>query len=289
MRARRRTAPERPEAGVPMADSPEAEAETPAAEAPAAEAPAPDSPEAATPTLVWERPEPRSRPKPSLLSRDRIVRAAVELADAGGLDAVSLREVAAALDTGPVRLYRYLSTEEELLDLMVDAVYGEIIAPEPSAGPASPGGDWRRDLRSHAHRSRVAALRHEWFADLLGGRPHLGPNALADFEASLAALRRAPGFEGIDTVLAAVDAVDAYLVGAVRKEVAEARAERTTGPDEQQWQAAAGPYIGRMLATGRYPTLSEAVVDAAARDADTVFDTGLTYVLDGIAARLSAP
>ncbi|MFE7116700.1 TetR/AcrR family transcriptional regulator C-terminal domain-containing protein [Streptomyces sp. NPDC057654] len=236
-----------------------------------------------TPTLVWERPEPPSRPTPSPLSRDRIVRAAIALADADGLDAVSLRKVAAVLDAGPMRLYRYLSAKEELLDLMVDEVYGEIDAPEPS------GGDWRRDLRSHARRTRAAALRHEWFADLLGGRPHLGPNALANFESSLAALRRAPGFEGIDTVLAAVEAVDAYLVGAVRKEVAELRAERSTGLDEQQWQIAAGPYIGRMLATGRYPTLSEAVVEAAPRDADTVFDTGLTYVLDGIAARLPRP
>ncbi len=271
MTTRRQTTPEPPEAHAPAAE---------------------------TPTLVWERPEPPGRPTPSPLSRDRIVAAAIYLADADGLDAVSLRKVAATLDAGPMRLYRYLCTKEEMLDLMVDAVYGEIVAAEPPLPPEPPAvpgnstasapssGGWRRDLRSHAHRTRAAALRHEWFADLLGGRPHLGPNAFANFEAALVALRRDPGFDGIDTVLAAVEAVDAYLVGAVRKEIAELRADRSTGMEEQQWQAAAGPYIGRMLATGRYPTLSEAVVDAAPRDAGTVFDTGLAYVLDGIAARL---
>lgn len=86
------------------------------------------------PALIWERPEPPSRPTPSPLSRDRIVRAAIELADTDGLEAVSLRKVATALDAGPMRLYRYLSTKEELLDLMVDAVYGEIPAPEPPTG-----------------------------------------------------------------------------------------------------------------------------------------------------------
>lgn len=200
-----------------------------------------------------------------------------EPADADGLDSVSLRKVAAALDAGPMRLYGYLPTKDELLDLMVDAVYGEIPAPEPS------GRDWRAALRSLAHGIRQAARRHEWFADLLGGRPHLGPNALAHLEASLAALHGAPGFDDIDTVVRAVHVVNAYLVGAIRSEIAELRAERATGMDEQQWQVASGPYLSRMLATGRYPTLAELVQDAAHLDADTVFDSGLDCLLDGLA------
>ncbi|MFF4954335.1 TetR/AcrR family transcriptional regulator [Streptomyces chattanoogensis] len=229
--------------------------------------------------LIWERPEPPRRPAPSPLSRDRIVHAAVELADADGLEAVSLRKVAAALDAGPMRLYRYLSTKEELLDLMVDAVYAEIPAPGPAAG------DWRDALRSFARDTRRAALRHEWFADLLGGRPHLGPHALAHLEAALATVHGAPGFDDIDAVLPAVYSVQAYLIGAIRQEIAELRAERTTGMNESQWQAATGPYLERMLATGRYPTLAKAVRDATHPDPDTAFDAGLDHVLNGIAAR----
>src|SRR3954447_6031346 len=129
--------------------------------------------------LVWERPEPPNRPTPAPLSRDRIVRVAIGLADADGLDAVSLRKVATALDVGPMRLYGYIASKEELLDLMVNAVHAEI----------RPSGDgWREMLRSHAEATRHAAHEHEWLADLLGGRPQLGPQALAAGETVLAAL-----------------------------------------------------------------------------------------------------
>ncbi|MGW1787964.1 TetR/AcrR family transcriptional regulator [Streptomyces tubercidicus] len=233
------------------------------------------------PGLIWERPEPPSRPTPSPLSRDRIVAAAIELADADGLEAVSLRKVAAALDAGPMRLYRYLSTKEELLDLMGDAVYGEIPAPEPA------DGDWRGMLVSLAHDTRQAVLRHKWFADQLAGRPHLGPNALTHLEASLTALYGTPGLDDIDTVMLVIDAVNAYVVGALRKEISVLHAERITGMDEEQWQRATGPYISRKLATGRYPTLSKVVQDATHPNADTTFDTGLGFLLDGIAARIA--
>ncbi|MFC4116616.1 TetR/AcrR family transcriptional regulator C-terminal domain-containing protein [Nonomuraea zeae] len=231
--------------------------------------------------LVWERPEPPARPALSPLSRERIVRAAIELADAEGLESVSVRKVAAALDAGPMRLYGYLSTKDELLDLMVDAVYGEITPPEQA------GEDWRATLRALAHRTRQAAHRHEWFADLFGGRPHMGPNALAYLEVALAALYRAPGFDHIDTAMQAAGAVNAYVIGAVRSEIAEARAERATGLDERQWQDTSAPYMSRMLASGRYPTLVEVVRHATHPDADATFDAGLGYVLDGIATHLT--
>ncbi|MCW2859459.1 MAG: hypothetical protein JWP48_1167 [Actinoallomurus sp.] len=233
------------------------------------------------PALVWDRPEPPTRPAPTPLSRDRIVRAAIELADTDGLGAVSLRKVAAALDAGPMRLYGYLSTKDDLLDLMADAVYAEITPPDPA------GDDWRGALRSLAHRTRQAARRHQWFVDLLGGRPHVGPNALAFLEASLAALDGAPGFDDIDTVMQAVGTVNAYVIGAIRGEITELRAERATGMNDQQWQTASGPYMSRMLGTGRYPTLVKVFQDATHPGADVTFDAGLGYVLDGIASRLS--
>lgn len=230
-------------------------------------------------SVVWARAEPRERPALAPLSRDRIVRAAITLADADGLEAVSLRKVAAALDAGPMRLYGYLSTKEELLDLMADAVYGEIAAPEP-------GRDWRKTLRDVAHATRSAALRHPWFADLMGGRPHLGPNALRHLEASLAALAAAPVPGGIDAVVAMRDSVNAYVIGAVRNEITERHAERVTGMDEQEWQSASMAYLTDMLASGRFPTLARVVAEAADRDAESRFSAGLEFLLDGIAVRL---
>ena len=230
--------------------------------------------------VVWERPEPVRRPPPEALSRERIVRAAIALADAEGLGAVSLRKVGASLEAGPMRLYGYLSTKEELLDLMVDRVYEEMM----SAGPLQ--GEWRAALRTLAHRTRRAAQEHPWFTELLGGRPHQGPNALAHLEASLAALSGPPGFEHIDTALRAVWTVNAYVIGALQSEASEQRAERDSGLNKTQWQRAHWPYLQRMLATGRFPALARAVQDATPPAPDGVFDQGLDCVLDGLAARL---
>jgi AcrR family transcriptional regulator len=223
--------------------------------------------------VVWERPEPADRPAPAPLSRARIVAAAIRLADADGLAAVSLRKVAATLDVGPMRLYGYIATKEELLDLMLDAVHAEI----------RPAGDtWREVLRSLAEATRKAAQRHEWFADLIGGRPQLGPDTLATGNAVVAAM------EGIDldTVVPAVAAVNAYVTGAVRREIAERRAERASGMDIKQFQAAYGPYLQRTFASGRFPALAALVHDGPHLNADQTFRAGLEFLLDGIEARI---
>ncbi|MEU1116278.1 MULTISPECIES: TetR/AcrR family transcriptional regulator [unclassified Streptomyces] len=224
--------------------------------------------------LVWERPEPPYRPAPAPLDRERIVRAAIRLADADGLDAVSVRKVAAALGVGPMRLYGYIDSKEELLDLMVDAIHAEI-------RPAGKGP--REVLRSLAETTRQAVHEHEWLADLLGGRPQLGPHALARGEAVMAAL---DGVD-VDDVMPVVTAVDAYVIGAVRREIAERRAERATGMDERRWQASLGPYLERTFATGRFPALSTVVRDAAHLNADRTFRMGLDFLLDGIEARVT--
>ncbi|WP_432936699.1 TetR/AcrR family transcriptional regulator [Kribbella sp. CA-253562] len=224
--------------------------------------------------LVWERPEPPGRRAPAPLSREQIVREAIRLADSDGLEAVSLRKVAAALDVGPMRLYGYIATKEELLDLMVDAVYAEI----------RPTGDsWREVLRSLAETTREAAHQHEWLADLLGGRPQLGPNTLTSGEAVLAAM---DGVD-LDTVVPAVAAINAYVIGAVRREITERRAERSSGMDQQQWQASHGPYLRRTLATGKFPALSRVVHDGPHLEAEQTFRIGLDFLLDGIEARIS--
>lgn len=232
---------------------------------------------------IWERPEPANRPVPSPLSRERIVRAAIASADEGGLDSVSLRKVAVALEAGPMRLYGYLSSKEELLELMVDAVYGEMLP------AARPGGEWRDALRAIARRMRQAAREHGWFAALLGGRLHLGPNALAHQEATFAALSGTPGFADIDVAMQALRIANAYVIGAIRVEAGERRAEIESGMDKAQWRTATGPYMHRMLATGRFPHLARVLREATNPSADVEFDQGLDRVLDGIAARLPHP
>ncbi|WAL93187.1 TetR/AcrR family transcriptional regulator [Streptomyces sp. Je 1-369] len=224
---------------------------------------------------VWDRQEPPPRPVP--LDRERIVAAAVALADEGGLEAVSLRKVAARLNAGPMRLYGYISTKEELLDLMVDAVQAEIL-------PEELPGDWRAALRDLANGTRRTALRHEWLADLLGGRPAFGPNGLAVADATLAAL---DGLADIDTVMRAVETVSSYFTGAIRREIANLRAERATGLSKHEWQRASGPYLTKMLATGRYPTLTKAVYDGTDMDAEASFATGLDWVLDAVSTKLT--
>ncbi|WP_344972413.1 TetR/AcrR family transcriptional regulator [Streptosporangium fragile] len=226
---------------------------------------------------VWDRPEPQFRAAP--LGRERIVAAAIALADEGGLEAVSLRKVAAQLDARPMRLYGYISTKEELFDLMVDEVHAEIL-------PEEQPGDWREALRVLAHRTRQATLRHEWLADLLGGRPALGPNALAVAEATLAAF---DGLADLETVMRAVETVSAYFTGAIRREIANLRAERATGLSKRDWQRASGPHVMRMLATGRFPALAKVVHDGTEVDAEASFATGLDWVLDAVAARLARP
>jgi AcrR family transcriptional regulator len=223
---------------------------------------------------IWDRPEPAGRPTPSPLSRELIVRAAIALADADGLEAVSVRRVASALGAGPMRLYGYLSTKDDLLDLMVDEVYGEITAPGD--------GDWRQVTGDLARATRAAALRHEWFTDLLGERFRFGPHALAHLEARLAALALAPGLTSADAVFEAGRTVGAYVIGALRLEIAERRAARVSGRTKREWQAAAGPHLSSLLATGRYPTVARVVGEAGTRDPAAAFDAGLEQVLRGL-------
>ncbi|SCF26835.1 transcriptional regulator, TetR family [Micromonospora chaiyaphumensis] len=234
-----------------------------------------DTPYGSAPLPVWERPEPQPRAAPVPLSRAKIAAAAIRLADAESLDGLSVRKIAKELGVGPMRLYDYVTNRSELLDLMVDAVYAEIA----EAGEQS---EWRATLLAIVHRTRDAALAHEWFADLLGARPHLGPHALAVGETTAAALTQAPGIRTIDDLQRALGALNAFIIGALRREVTERRTARSTGTDEAAWQASLGPYLTRMLDTGRYPTVARLVIDGAHLDAEETFHHNLTTVLDGI-------
>ncbi len=197
-----------------------------------------------------------------------IVQTAVTLADREGLDAVSLRNVADALDAGPMRLYGHVDSKEALLELMVDAVYAEL--------PRPPIGDWREALRAVAQSLRAAAARHPWFIGLVGGRPNLRENAFAYMEACLAAL----SFANMDDALESLGLVQSYAIGAIQTEASEL----ASGQNREQWQKASWARVQEMLATGRYPMI-ERVVREASHPEDR-FERGLERVLTGIDAGL---
>jgi AcrR family transcriptional regulator len=134
---------------------------------------------------IWMRPERAMVGRPAQRSRAEITAAAVGLADRDGLDALSMRRVAAELGTGAASLYRYVETREELLDLMTDAVTGEYSLPEPS-------GDWLADLVAFGEQSRAILRRHPWLAGLVITRPVLGPHGVALMEYVLTVLAPHP-------------------------------------------------------------------------------------------------
>ena len=199
--------------------------------------------------LVWERPEPAERRAPSPLSRERIVAAAMTLADAEGLEAVSLRKVAAALDAGPMRLYRYVGTKEELLELMADAVYAEI--------PPPTGSTWRDILRSSPTGSARPPCGTSG-SPTCSAAGRTRPRRAAQPGRSLWP-RSAPRPASATPTRHGRPRNTAVLPHR-RRPQGDHRpppAERATGHDERQWQRASGPYLKRMLATGNYPALAE--------------------------------
>ncbi|WP_127357112.1 TetR/AcrR family transcriptional regulator [Actinacidiphila soli] len=121
--------------------------------------------------VIWMRPEQAPVGRPAERSRAEITAAAVELADREGLEAVSMRRVAAVLGTGAASLYRYVATRDDLLDLMTDSTAGEYDLSAPS-------GDWQADLLEIAHQARKIMRRHHWLPTLVITRPTLGPHAI---------------------------------------------------------------------------------------------------------------
>jgi AcrR family transcriptional regulator len=225
------------------------------------------------PSSVWTRPRPEPRRRAPGV--DQYVAAALAVADAEGLAAVSMRRVAGDLGSGTATLYRYITNRDELVDLMVDAAQGEDPLPEPAR-------DWRADLAAVAHALRATLLRHPWLAGELAGRPSLGPNSLRRSESALrAAVALTP-----DITLAsqALGAVHAYVLGSVATQQAVRRAEQRTGLTEEQWQRSMGPYIRGIVDSGEFPHFARRVVEADEPSAEERFEFGLGCVLDGLAA-----
>jgi AcrR family transcriptional regulator len=225
--------------------------------------------------LVWTK-QARSPRRPSL-SIERIIAASVAIADTEGLDALSMRRVAAALDSGTTSLYRYVAGRDELLDLMIDTTLGE----NP---PAPPTGDWRADLTEIARNRRAALLKHPWLGTVMSTRPPLGPNSLRQTDTALAAA----GSLTADITMAAdvISLVTVYVYGLTSRELSERELQQRTNTTKEEWRASIAPYIREVVASGEYPQFARRVIEAEDHSFDELFEFGLSCLLDGIAARV---
>ncbi|MFJ9852802.1 TetR/AcrR family transcriptional regulator [Streptomyces sp. NPDC101150] len=198
------------------------------------------------PEQLWLRPtEPRRGRRPSY-SREVITEAAVTLADAEGLEAVTMRRVAGKVNAGVMSLYSYAPDKETLLELMVDHVSGEL----PTTTPLT--GDWRADLKTIAHLQRTLMLRHPWLPAALSTHRTPGPHTLAFLEHALAALRPT-GLDGAARVEIFAQ-LTGFVTGHVHHEIARATAARSPGQS-----AAEARYLAAVAADGRHPELAEAL------------------------------
>lgn len=229
--------------------------------------------------LIWERLQPPVSGARLALSRDKIVQTAMALADAEGLQAITMRRIATELGSTAMALYRHVFSKEDLLDLMLDAVFGEIELPQQASA------DWRADLRIFAYQSRTVLKLHAWVMPLLISRPTLGPNYLRWFEFSLAAVAD----RGLDiATMAQISGVISGYVGAVVSyEVAEEANTRRIGLSEADKRTIVTPYVQQIIASDRYPNFARFFVAQVSLDPDQSFAFGIECVLDGIAAQLS--
>jgi AcrR family transcriptional regulator len=223
--------------------------------------------------LIWTRPPKEKRERPT---REAIVAAATDLADTHGLDAVSVRRVAAALQSRPMDLYGYFSRKDELIDLMVDEVIAAAVLDELPR-------DWRDALAAIARALRAVCLAHPWVVTAAGRQALLGPNVMRHVEQSL----QATAALGLDQTKrhAIWRAVDSYTMGHAHLSPGRDPGDGNTANDPG-WRAAAQAYLQGLAASGNFPNL--AAFGAAGllhSDYDELtFETGLGWLLTGIAA-----
>ncbi|MEU8800387.1 TetR/AcrR family transcriptional regulator [Spirillospora sp. NPDC048819] len=233
--------------------------------------------------LLWgDRTRP-ARGRPPTLSLDRIVAAAVEVADelaeTEGLEALSMRAIATHLGVGTMSLYRYVPGRSELLDLMLDHV---IEVPEQDGEDG-----WREVLTAEAHQYWRLCMDHPWYPFVDQSRPLLGPNGLRGLDRLFRLLRPA----GIDdrALMMMIGAQHDYVDGVARSYINERRAEKRTGvSNEEFWQAQA-PTLEDAMNSGAFPTMAALSEDTFDFSFEQLFEFGLTSLHDGFAAFIDKP
>jgi AcrR family transcriptional regulator len=220
---------------------------------------------------IWFRSERARRgPRPTL-SREEITRIAIELADGEGLDAVSMRRIAAKLGAGATSLYWYVHSKDDLYELMVDEVVGEIRVPEPS-------GDWQHDLREMARAIHAMLQRHPWMV-LLGIRPIMGPRTrrFGDFAPRV--------FDPLDldapTRIKVLATLNNFLYGFVHREIAWEQTRQRSGLTDEQWSARVRTHVDE--ARQRDPEFAEPWEANVALASHESFECGLDCFVEGVA------
>jgi AcrR family transcriptional regulator len=210
------------------------------------------------------RAAPRNR-----LSRERVLEIAIAKADAGGLDALSMRQLAETLGVAPMALYRHIANKEDLIDAMVDVVFDEIGLP-----PA--GDDWRASMRRRAIAVRDALMRHRWAIGLMESRRSPGPANLRHHDAVIGRLRAG----GFSVVMAAhaYSLLDAYIYGfALTKMNLPFESSDDVG--------AVAETMLQPFPANAYPNLTEFLAEHVMQpgyDFGDEFEYGLDLILDGL-------
>ncbi|MFI9204569.1 TetR/AcrR family transcriptional regulator C-terminal domain-containing protein [Streptomyces sp. NPDC053048] len=228
----------------------------------------------AGPEVIWARSERTGRgPRPAH-SRAEIAAAAVRVADADGLDAVSMRRVAAEIGCGTMSLYNYVPRKEDLYELMVDAAAGEY----DLSGP--PPADWRAGTLGLARQMRALMRRHPWLPRLLVPEYGFSPNALRYLEYALWTLE--PLEADGATKLELISMLHAVVAAYVTHEVAGAERARTSPWAPGEEQPARHAHLARALAEGAHPRLAAAFAEApAVPDPDALFERSVNRLLNG--------
>lgn len=208
------------------------------------------------------------------LSKDRVLEAAVRLADDGGITTLSMRKLAQELGVEAMSLYNHVANKDELLDAMVDAVFGEIGLPSARA-------DWRISMRKRAMAAREVLMHHPWAIELMEARSRPGPATLAHHDAVLGCLRGA-GFS-IPMAAHAFSAMNSYIYGFVMQEA-------TLPFRTSEETAVVAKSIFAKFPTDAYPHMTELTVEHVLKPGYSYadeFEFGLDLILDGLESKRS--
>jgi AcrR family transcriptional regulator len=206
---------------------------------------------------------------PRQLSRERVLEGAVGLADEVGIDAFTIRKLAAHLGVKPMTIYHYVPNKEAIVDGMVDLVFREVETPPIDL-------HWRAALQHRARSARAVLARHTWAPPLMESRTNPGPETLRHHDAVLGCLRRA-GFS-LEMTAHAYALIDAFIYGFALQ---EASLPATEGAE----MADLAETIMEPFADGEYPYLQEFTTHHVLQpgyDFGAEFEFGLSLVLDGL-------
>lgn len=210
-----------------------------------------------------------AEPRP-VLSRDRVLRSAISIADREGIEALSMRKLGKTMQVEAMSLYNHVSNKEDLIDGIVDMVFAEIALPPDS-------GEWKESLRRRAISAHEALRRHPWAIALMQSRAKPGPATLRHHDSVLGCLRTA-GFT-IGMAAHAVSVMDGYIYGFALQ-------QRSLPFHSSEEVAAVAENILQALPADEYPHLSEMIIDHALKpgyDYASEFEFGLNLILAGLA------